>query len=211
MTANRLYLYTRFERFWHWAQALLILVLLATGFEIHGAYTLMGFGTAFVVHNTCAWTWLVLYAFIVFWIMTTGEWRHYVPTFVKMFAVLRYYAVGIFKGEPHPVPKSSRVKHNPLQRITYLGLVSVLVPFQMLTGYLYYFYSHWPQLGWGWELGTMALLHTAGAFGFLVFLIVHVYMTTTGHTVGAHIKAMFTGYEELEPKSKTPETPEYHV
>jgi thiosulfate reductase cytochrome b subunit len=96
------------------------------------------------------------------------------------------------------VPKSERVKHNPLQRITYLGLVSLLVPYQMLTGYLYYFYNQWPQMGWGWELQTVALLHTAGAFAFLVFVIVHVYMTTTGHTVGAHIKAMFTGYEVLE-------------
>lgn len=198
MAERKLYLYTRFERFWHWAQGLLILTLLVTGFEIHGTYSLFGFEDAFTVHNFCAWTWFVLYAFIVFWIFTTGEWKHYVPTFVKMFEVIRYYSVGIFKGEPHPVPKSERVKHNPLQRITYLGLVSLLVPYQMLTGYLYYFYNQWPQMGWGWELQTVALLHTAGAFAFLVFVIVHVYMTTTGHTIGAHIKAMFTGYEVLE-------------
>jgi thiosulfate reductase cytochrome b subunit len=30
----------------------------------------------------------------------------------------------------------------------------------------------------------------------LVFLIAHVYLTTTGHTPLAHIKAMITGYEE---------------
>lgn len=209
MTTRRLYLYTRFERFWHWAQGLLIIALMITGFEIHGAFSWLGFEQAVTVHNTCAWTWLVLYAFIVFWIFTTGEWKHYVPTFVKMFEVIRYYGIGIFKGEPHPVPKSDRVKHNPLQRITYLGLVSLLVPFQMATGYLYYYYNRWPQMGWGWELKGVALLHTAGAFGFLVFLIVHVYMTTTGHTVGAHIKAMFTGYEELDGSEhgSKPDTP----
>jgi thiosulfate reductase cytochrome b subunit len=31
-----------------------------------------------------------------------------------------------------------------------------------------------------------------------MFVIVHVYMTTTGHTVTAHVKAMVTGWEEVE-------------
>ena len=32
---TRVMLYTRFERFWHWAMALLILGMLITGFEVH--------------------------------------------------------------------------------------------------------------------------------------------------------------------------------
>ena len=199
MNTERLYLYTRFERFWHWAQTLLILVLLVTGFEIHGTYRLFGFETAFTVHNACAWTWFVLYAFIVFWMATTGEWKHYVPTFLKLMDVVRYYVSGIFKGEPHPVPKSERSKHNPLQRLTYLGIVSILVPFQMVTGFLYYTYNQRPAFGFAGSLTlqAVAILHTVGAFAFLAFVIVHVYMTTTGHTLTAHIKAMFTGYEDV--------------
>jgi thiosulfate reductase cytochrome b subunit len=30
-----------------------------------------------------------------------------------------------------------------------------------------------------------------------VFFIVHVYLTTTGHTPTAHIKSMITGWEEV--------------
>ena len=30
------------------------------------------------------------------------------------------------------------------------------------------------------------------------FFFIHVYLTTTGHTVFAHIKAMITGWEEEE-------------
>jgi thiosulfate reductase cytochrome b subunit len=30
----------------------------------------------------------------------------------------------------------------------------------------------------------------------LIFLIVHVYLTTTGHTPLAHIRAMISGWEE---------------
>ena len=43
-----------------------------------------------------------------------------------------------------------------------------------------------------------ATLHTIGAFLMLIFLIVHIYLTTTGHTPLAHIKAMITGWEEVE-------------
>jgi thiosulfate reductase cytochrome b subunit len=52
-------------------------------------------------------------------------------------------------------------------------------------------------LGW-LSLGSLALLHMAGAFALLAFLVVHVYMITTGHTVTAHTKAMITGWEDVE-------------
>ncbi len=195
---NTIYLYPRFERFWHWTQTLLILALLITGFEIHGTCALLGFETAFTVHNFCAWVWLILYIFILFWMTTTGEWRHYIPTFRKLYDVSCYYAYGIFRGEAHPVPKSVRIKHNPLQRLTYIGIVSVLLPYQMVTGFLYYYYNSWPRFGLDWRLGTISFLHMTGAFALLIFLVVHMYMITTGPTVMAHTRAMLTGWEEVE-------------
>ncbi len=203
---KRVYFYTGFERLNHWIQALLIFTLLLTGFDIHGTYGLFDYKTAFTVHNWCAWAWLTLFIFDVFYLIVTGEWRQYTPTAKKLIDVLLYYALGIFRGEKHPVPKSERVKHNPLQRLTYLGIVSFLVPYQMATGFLYYYYNDWPAIGLlGLPLGTMALLHTLGAFAFLTFVIVHVYMTTTGHSIFAHIKAMFTGWEEVEESTATGE------
>ena len=195
---KKIYLYTRFERFWHWVQALLIMLLLVTGFELHGTYGLLGYETAHNVHIYAALTWVVLFAFIIFWMLTTGEWKQYVPTFKKVIDVALYYAVGIFRGDPHPVPKTQREKHNPLQRLTYLGIVTTLLPFQMGTGLLYYYYNDWPAWGLGWSLGSMGFLHTLGAFLLLQFLVVHVYMTTTGHTPLAHVGSMLTGCEVVE-------------
>ena len=37
-----------------------------------------------------------------------------------------------------------------------------------------------------------------GAFMMLVFFIAHVYLATAGHTPTSHIKAMITGWEELD-------------
>ena len=203
---KKIYLYKRFERFWHWAQALLVLVLIVTGFEIHSTYTIFGFEEAVEIHGLCGWAWIVLYAFVIFWLFTTGEWRQYIPTTKRLLSMVRYYSIGIFKGDPHPMPKSERIKHNPLQRLTYLGIASVIIPVQMLTGFLYYNYNHWPA--WGWAdltLGAIAFIHTVGAFAILIFLIVHVYMTTTGHSLWTHITAMITGWEEVpEADAGTP-------
>ena len=127
------YLYTRYERFWHWLQTVLISVLLVTGLEVHGLFTLFGFEQAVEIHNFVGLTWLIAFAFFVFWVFTTGEWKQYVPTTKKMLTVIRYYTYGIFSGEPHPVPKRKEAKHNPLQRLTYLALAALLLPIQMVT------------------------------------------------------------------------------
>jgi thiosulfate reductase cytochrome b subunit len=202
---EKIYLYTRFERFWHWVQAALVIVLGLTGYEIHMGYNLFGFKRAVEWHNFLGIAWLVLYAFIVFWHLTTGQWKHYIPTTRMLLNVMLYYMIGIFKGEPHPVPKSERVKHNPLQRLTYLGISVFLIPFQMITGLLYYTYNSWPQMGLGQlALGTVAFLHMAGGFALLVFLVVHVYMTTTGHSLTAHFRAMCSGWEEVPAAEKAP-------
>ncbi|MDH3827695.1 MAG: cytochrome b/b6 domain-containing protein, partial [Desulfobacterales bacterium] len=172
---------------------------LITGFEAKGLYTLMGFKTAVEVHNFAGNIWLIAFLFFVFWIMTTGEWRQYIPTTKKMVKVVRYYLYGIFRGEAHPVPKRKDAKHNPLQRITYLILAAVLLPVQMVTGLLYWGYNSWPQWGLaGLSLKVVALTHTAGAFAILSFVIVHIYMITTGHTILAHTRAMISGWEEVK-------------
>ena len=197
---KKIYLYTRFERFWHWLQAILIFMLLLTGFEVHGTFVLLGFKKAVSLHNFFGITWLILFVFIVFWVFTTGEWRQYIPTTKKLFEVMRYYASGIFRGEPHPVQKTRGAKHNPLQRLTYLGLTAVLLSLQMITGFLYYYYNDWAA--WGIDgflsLGVLAVIHVFCGFAILAFVIVHIYMTTTGHNVTAHIAAMFSGWEEVE-------------
>ncbi len=203
---RKVYLYTRYERFWHWFQAAMILVLLVTGLEIHGSLRLLGFQRAVTVHNFLGLTWLASFAFFIFWVFTTGEWKQYVPTTRKLLEVVRYYTVGIFTGQPHPCPKTPEAKHNPLQRLAYLALAALLLPLQMATGLLYWMYNSWAELGVkGMTLSSVAALHVLGGFAILSFLIVHIYMTTTGHTLMAHIKAMFTGWEDIPTGERTDE------
>ena len=194
-----IYLYSRYERFWHWLQFFLITFLLVTGFEIEGGFSLFGFHKAAKIHNFFGLTWLVAFVFFIFWIFTTGEWKQYIPTTRKVLDVIKYYSYGIFKGEKHPIPKKKRAKHNPLQRIVYLIIAALLLPSQMLTGFLYWTYNSWNDWGLSFlSLKVIAFIHIANAFAILLFLIIHVYMTTMGHSFFAHIKAMITGWEEVE-------------
>jgi len=190
----KIYLYTRYERFWHWLQAFMIISLIITGLEIHGTYKLLGFQTAVNIHNFVGLSWLVLFAFFVFWLFTTGEWKQYIPTTKKLFSVVFYYSWGIFQGKPHPVQKAKGAKHNPLQRLAYLGISAMLLPVQMATGLLYYLYNDIPQI---LPLSTLAVIHTLVALFLLNFLIIHLYMTTTGHSLFSHIAGMITGWEEI--------------
>ena len=196
--SERIYIFKGFERFWHWAQAGLILFMLVTGFEVHGSYKLFGFQNAVNYHTFAAWTLVGLWCFAIFWHFTTGEWKQYIPTFDKITDMMKYYAIGIFTQAPHPYRVNPERKHNPLQRLTYLGILAFVGPLIWITGWFYIFYDKWTA--WGWDsflsLEWVAFFHTVAAFIFLAFVIAHVYLTTTGHTPLAHIKAMITGWED---------------
>ena len=195
------YVYKRFERFWHWSQAILIVLLGITGFEIHGSIHFFGFEQAVKLHNIAAMALLVLIVFAIFWHVTTGEWRQYLPTRKNLRAQVEYYVFGIFHNAPHPTKKTVLSKLNPLQKIVYAGLKIILLPLMVVTGLLYMFYRY-PQR---YEIVTLnisglriaATLHTLGAFLLVCFFIAHLYLITTGHTITSNLKAMLTGYEDI--------------
>ena len=174
--------------------------MMITGFEVHGSYTLLGFRKAVQMHNLAAWALLTLWAFTIFWQFTTGEWRQYLPSLKNVGAMVKYYTVGIFTNAPHPFKKTAMQKHNPLQRLAYLSLLAFISPLLWGTGILYLFYGDWSRLGLDrfLTLEWVATLHVLGAYMMTAFFFIHVYLTTTGHTVFAHIKAMITGWEEAE-------------
>lgn len=199
---QRTLIYTGFERFWHWTQAVLILFLAFTGFEIHGTYIFFGFRDAARYHSIAAYLLLILIAFAIFWHVTTGEWRQYVPTLKNIRAQIDYYVLGIFHNAPHPTKKTVLSKLNPLQKMTYFSLKVFLIPLVVVSGLLYMFYRYPARYGIeAINIGSLkfvALAHTLGAFLLVTFVIMHVYMTTTGETVLSNLRAMITGCEEIE-------------
>ena len=199
---QKLYIYRSFERFWHWMQAIIIFFLAATGFEIHGSFKFFGYENAVRYHNIAAYAFIILIVFAIFWHFSTGEWKQYLPTARNLKAQLNYYLFGIFRNAPHPTKKTVLSKLNPLQKLVYLGLKILVIPTMVISGLLYMFYRY-PQKGGIAGLNidsvkTIALFHTAGAFLLIAFVVVHLYLITTGSTITSNLKAMITGYEELE-------------
>jgi thiosulfate reductase cytochrome b subunit len=199
---KQVYIYRSFERFWHWTQSFLIFFLAATGFEIHGSFQFFGYQNAVKYHNIAAYAFIILIVFAIFWHFSTGEWRQYLPTLSNIRAQINFYLIGIFKNSPHPTKKTVLSKLNPLQRLVYLGLKVLVIPVMVISGLLYMFYRY-PQKETIQALNIeslelIALVHTLGAFFLIAFIIAHLYLITTGETVTSNIKAMITGYEELE-------------
>jgi Ni/Fe-hydrogenase b-type cytochrome subunit len=211
---KRVYMYTVYERVWHWLQVLLIGLLLLTGIEIHWPrLQLFDFRHAVEAHNALAFI-LIANAFLsLFYHLTTGEIRQFIPEPRELFGLMakqaRYYLQGIFRHEPHPLAKDPRRKLNPLQQITYLVLLNFLLPLQVLSGLVMWGAQRYPRLlSLFGGLQTVAAVHTLGAWLLLSFIIAHVYLTTTGHTPLALIKAMVTGWEELEDRGSSPQETE---
>lgn len=195
---KKVYLYKRFERFWHWSQTILIFILVFTGFEIHGTSSFVGYESAVIWHNNAAWAFIILIVFAIFWHLTTDEWKNYIPTKKNFKAQVNYYLTGIFKNAPHPTRKRTLSKLNPLQRLVYFGLKILLIPLMVITG-LFYMYFHYPVQGVEFEsLKYMAIFHTLGAYMLLSFIIIHLYLITTGRTLSSNLQAMVTGWEEMD-------------
>lgn len=199
---RKVYLYARFQRFWHWMQAVIIFSLLITGLEVHGLFHVMGYETAFHVHNALAWGLVTFIVLAFFWYTTTGDFRQYLTEgnlLEKILAQVRYYLIGIFKNEPHPFKKNEISRLNPLQRITYLMLTLVGLPLQIIFGFAYFYFNELVSLGMNPDwIEPIAVIHTLLAYMLVGFVIMHVYMTTTGHTLTSNIKAMVTGWEEVD-------------
>jgi len=196
---KRVYLYTRYERIWHWVQALVIILLLVTGLELHNpeALPLFGFANAVAVHTVLGFL-LIANAFLgLFYHLTTGKIREYLPQprdFVSQaIGQAVYYLRGIFRGDPHPFERRPGRKLNPLQQITYLAILNVLLPLQTVTGLLI-----WARPEWSGNLGPV---HTLAAWSFGAFILLHVYLTTTGHTPTSNLEAMITGWDEVPEES----------
>lgn len=204
-TSRSVYMYTAYERFWHWLQALTIIALIVTGLQIHfpGSIRLFGFRAAVHAHTIVAAVVLVNAFLALFYHLAGGQIRQYLPQphgfFDQAIRQARYYLVGIFRHEPHPFAKVPQRKLNPLQQITYLALLNLLLPLQIATGILMWGAERWPlvdeALG---GLGTLAPIHAAGAWLFSAFLIAHLYLTTTGHTPLSNIRAMLTGWDDVD-------------
>lgn len=210
---KRLYLYARWLRAWHWLNALTFLLLIVSGISMHFADVdspWISFQLATAVHNIAGLVLVGLYLIFFIGNVASGNHRHYVPTLRgligRLFKQIGFYLVGIMKGDPHPYEASEESKFNPMQQLAYIAVMYIMMPILLISGLLLQIPELAPDkfMGAG-GIWPMAVGHSIIGFFLTLFTVVHIYLGSTGATVGDFYKNMITGYhEQHETGEETP-------
>ncbi|NGZ06283.1 MAG: cytochrome B [Magnetococcales bacterium] len=194
-------LYPLWIRLWHWTNALSFLVLLATGISLHFATPgamLIPFEIARMLHNvfglvmTGGW---VVFVIGNWW---SGNGIHYRPQRTgligRLLVQIQFYGVGIFRHDPHPFPAAPQAKFNPLQQLTYLGVMFGAMPVLILSGWGFFWHEWIPERFLEMDgLWVVGVIHYLVALFLTAFLIGHLYLATAGETVFGEFKKMISG------------------
>jgi thiosulfate reductase cytochrome b subunit len=198
-----IYMHPAPVRVWHWVNAVGFIILILTGIQIRFAemINLFSLEEAIQVHNYVGFVVIAAYGLWVSYYFGTMRIKLYFPnprTFVPdAMKQIRYYTSGIFRGDPNPHVMTPDNKFNALQQKAYVVIMFVFLPVQMITGLFLWrvkaFENYIELLG---GVKILSTIHVMLFFFFTAFIIVHVYLSTLGHTPLEHLKAMFTVYEE---------------
>lgn len=202
--SHRIYLLPLWIRLWHWSNALLVIMLAVTGISLHFAdpnLPLVEFSLAARVHQVAGVALVALYAFFVIANIVSGNWWQYVPKppgiLERCRVQAKWYMMGIFKGEPHPYRVSEEANFNPLQAISYWMIMYAIMPVMLLSGLLFLIPELAPERMFGFDgLLPVAILHYLTGALILMFMVMHIYLGTTGVTLTSMFKTMINGWHE---------------
>lgn len=203
-----MYLYPKWLRIWHVINALMFLILIVTGISMQytdkeNASYVIGFAIAVKWHNFAAIILTVSYIVFVTGNLLTKNGRyykirkeHFLDELVKQ---LKYYSLGMFRGEKHPFPVTEERKFNPLQKVTYVLAMYVAIPLLIISGIGLLF----PEITITRFFGVSGLiltdiLHITMGFFLSVFMVIHIYTCTLGAKPTSLFWGMISGYHRSD-------------
>ncbi len=208
--SEKIYLTPTPVRIWHWLNACGFVALILSGIQIRFPDYVTIFGSyraAIRLHDTAGLVvsvsfllWLSYYLFI-----TRKMGRLYLPTRRDLREGLlrqaRFYFGTYFRGGENPHHASPEDKFNPLQKSAYLVIMMILVPLVIGSGFLLMNLAPLRTLViFFGGIKLIAAVHFLLACSLCAFLLTHVYLATLGRSPFAHLRSMWTGWEEVEPK-----------
>jgi len=199
---NKVYLYPVWVRIWHMINAILYLILIVTGLSLQYSsvdFQLISFKTAVSMHNIAGIVLILNYIFYLSGNRFTSNGMYYqfhikgmIKRVMKQF---KYYAFGIFKHEKAPFPISAERKFNPLQKLTYVIVMYVMMPLIIASGLGLFFPEILPSKLLGLNgIHFTDLIHIVTGFGLSVFMAIHIYFCTIGKTPTSNFKSMINGW-----------------
>ncbi len=200
---QKIFFYPIWLRIWHMTNALMFLLLIITGLSMQYSVFSIRFDYAVSIHNISGI--ILSLSYLIYFIANfiTGNLKYYTIKFDGFFKRVmiqfRFYTVGIFKQEKAPFPLTTKKKFNPLQKFTYVGMMYIIVPLILISGYAMLF----PQVIYNRVFGIPGivltdLVHVITGFLGSIFMIIHVYFCTIGAKPSSNFKSIITGYHEIE-------------
>ncbi len=192
-------------RIWHWLNAFAIVTLCLTGLQLRFPDYVNIFGSfratvklhdvagVIVVVSFCLW-------FIFYLFIGKNLKKIYIPSAeelkAKLFRQIYYYFFEYFRGGQNPHEATPMDKFNPLQKLSYLFTMLVFLPLMIITGLLLLHVDLLREyLSLFGGLRVIIGAHFILACIFMAFLFVHIYLSTMGHSIFAHMRQMWTGWE----------------
>lgn len=193
-TEHRVYLYSKAVRLWHWCNALLFILLLASGLMNHfGVFSYVISMALVNLHNVCGYLFIICWLCFILVNLFGGNGKHYCIKrqgwIGRAKKQAHFYMIDIIKGDDHPFPATENSKFNPLQQTAYLGVMLGLVPCLIITGLLCLNPEWMPSIK-SWILTVHLMLAVIGLF----FMVAHIYLCTTGKKTSDLFKCMIDGY-----------------
>lgn len=211
--SQRVFILPLWIRLWHWANALLMILLTITGISLHfadpEASWLVPFELSARLHIVAGLAAAILYGFFVIANAWSGNWWQYVPKphgwRERVGKQMRFYFWGIFRGEPHPYPPTPQANFNALQQLIYWVVMYLFMPILVLTGLIFTWPDLAPRKVFGADgLISVAVVHYLAGLVIVLFMLAHIYLATTGERVASLVKMMITGWHEHESEESGP-------
>lgn len=202
MSDEKLYLYPLGIRIWHWTNALMFFALILTGISLQYSgpnFAIIRFDYAVRYHNIAGVVLSISFVFFVLYNRFTVNGKYYKVKrkgfYKRLNKQFQYYTFGVFKHESSPFPVSEKRKFNPMQKLSYILVMYLMMPVIIITGFALLF----PEVNLTSFFGISGiyltdLLHVTTGFVLSVFMVIHIYFCTFGKTIGSNFKSMFNGW-----------------
>jgi len=199
---EKLYLYPIWLRIWHWTNGLFFLILLFTGISLQYSsveYPLIRFDIAVSLHSISGIILTIAFFMFVIGNKFTKNGKYYKIDYsvfmIELIKQIRYYTWGIFHHEKSPFPVNVDRKFNPLQKLSYVGAMYILLPIVIISGFGLIFPELLPPKVLGISgIHLTGLIHIIAGFSLSVFMLIHIYFCTIGKTPVSNFKSMVNGY-----------------
>jgi len=200
-----MYLYPLWIRLWHLINGIAVLILIVTGVSMfladNSASQLFDEASkAARWHNVSATILTINYLLFVAGNIISENGKYYKirkgSFFSDLTGQLKYYLCDMFRGKKDPFKATFEQKFNPLQKITYIVTMYIALPLLIISGVGLMLPEKTLSSLFGLNsLVVTDILHIIIGFFIVLFLAIHIFLSTLTPGSTSSLSGIITGYK----------------